>query len=64
MRFLSIASSEGKIVQQGIKVILDETYEPKFLNCSFGLDLKEAVILPWNTSITNEEGSNDLLKLI
>jgi len=45
MRFLSIASSEGKIVQQGIKVILDETYEPKFLNCSFGLDLKEAVIL-------------------
>lgn len=36
MRFLGIVSSEDKIVQQGIKVILDEIYEPKFLNCSFG----------------------------
>jgi retron-type reverse transcriptase len=42
MRPLGIASSEDKIVQQGIKLILDEIYEPKFLNCSFGFRPKRS----------------------
>jgi len=42
MRPLGIASSEDKIVQQGIKLILDEIYETKFLNYSFGFRPKRS----------------------
>lgn len=42
MRPLGIASSEDKIVRQGIKLILDEIYEPKFLNCSFSFRPKRS----------------------
>jgi hypothetical protein len=36
MRPLGIASTEDKIVQQGIKIILDNIFEPKFSNLSHG----------------------------
>jgi len=36
MRPLGIASSQDKIVQQAIKLILDEIFEDKFLECSHG----------------------------
>jgi hypothetical protein len=39
MRPLSIASSQDKIVQQAIKLILDVIYEDKFLDCSHGFRL-------------------------
>lgn len=36
MRPLGIASSQDKIVQQAIKIVLDEIFETKFLECSHG----------------------------
>jgi retron-type reverse transcriptase len=36
MRPLGMASSQDKIVQQAIKLILDAIFEDKFLGCSHG----------------------------
>lgn len=38
MRPLGIASYENKIVQLAVKKILAAIYEPRFLNCMYGLD--------------------------
>jgi hypothetical protein len=42
MRPLGIASTQDKIVQQAIKIVLDEIFETKFLECSHGFRPKKS----------------------